>query len=67
MIVFLKSQGINVPGLRAQHLLMYSEYLEYNENLAKVYDNDVEYLEEADFLRFAKQKWLDLFFHIYKV
>ncbi|KAL1496932.1 hypothetical protein ABEB36_007982 [Hypothenemus hampei] len=60
---FLKSQKIKVPGLKPEHLLTYPEYIEYKRNTNEL----TNILSEDNFYRFSKQKWLDLFFHIYKV
>lgn len=54
---FLKSQGVRVPGLNPEHLLQPKEYQHLTQNNQ----------DEDTFYRFSKQKWLDLFFHIYKV
>ncbi|CAH1133976.1 unnamed protein product [Ceutorhynchus assimilis] len=67
-ISFLKSQDIFVPGLRPEHLLLYSEYLEVCELTKNSETRRVqEGFDASTFYRFSKQKWLDLFFHIYKV
>ncbi|XP_060518444.1 cilia and flagella-associated protein 47-like [Cylas formicarius] len=67
-ISFLKSQKVWVPGLRPEHLLPYSEYRHFRTSFVdKERPSSPEpELSEGDFYLFSKQKWIELFFHLYK-
>ncbi|XP_030746675.1 uncharacterized protein LOC115875385 isoform X2 [Sitophilus oryzae] len=67
-ISFLKSQNIFVPGLRPEHLMQYSEYLIFKEELIDKERGVIEEsFSELQFYAFSKQKWLDLTLVIIKV
>lgn len=65
--MFLHSQSILVPGLKPEHLLTYAEYTEYKDKFAEESSRKKEEFTQETFYNFTKQKWLDLFCHIFKV